>query len=359
MSISLKMSFCHYYYFRIGCIKIKLTHCASFLLKMNMSSTLLSSLESTSKYLYRYGGVLLIGFGTIGCSLNILVFNQKKFCKNPCSIYFLIANIFNLLFIHSLLLMTTLESGFNIHLNVKSLLLCRLCFYTSLISNVLSTYCLLLASFNRALVTSPQYFVQNRAGQHFAYIHILFGTIFWMIFHSPALIFTNITSYNRNISICFYQTGFYLTFIGYYSIVKESLSSLLLITLGVWTINNLRRSRRSSYFAISFRKTSIPRSITRPNDRQFIFMVLTDIIIFSVCSSSAAIFLTHQQLTQYQEKSFEKIQLDLFLKHVAIFCLHIPFCISCYTNVLVSRAYRQAVRNIFSNSNESHLHPIH
>ncbi|CAF2830645.1 unnamed protein product [Rotaria sp. Silwood2] len=82
--------------------------------------------------------------------------------------------------------------------------------------------------------------------------------------------------------------------------------------------------------------------------RQFVWMVLIDTLLYGIFCSMAAIFLTHQQITQYQQKSIEQLQLDIFLKQITVFCLHIPFGVSCYTNLLVSKAYRNAMKNVFS-----------
>ena len=88
---------------------------------------------------------------SLGCILNILVFTKKLLRKNPCSTYFIGANIFNFLFINSLLLTTTLECGFNIPVITKNTVVCRLAYYTSLCSNALSTYCLVSKAYRNAI----------------------------------------------------------------------------------------------------------------------------------------------------------------------------------------------------------------
>ncbi|CAF1002627.1 unnamed protein product [Rotaria sordida] len=310
-----------------------------------------SSLELAAKYLYRYGGLILVVFGNVGCFLNIMVFSRKALRKNPCSIYYIAVNIFDFLFINSLLLFTTLETGFDIYITTKNIVVCRLCYYTSLYSNVLSSFCLISASIDRVLVTSSNVLTRQRSTVRLTYLCIISGTIFWMLFHSPALAFTNILQFEENVDTCFYQPGFYLTFISYYSIVKESSSILLLLIFGVWTIKNIQRLHR---IKISITGTSsgtvrVGRShIVRSKDRQLVFIVLKDIIFYAIFCSTAAIFLTEQQITQYQNKTVEQAKFDIFLKQVTIFCLHIPFTTGCYTNLFVSKAYRNTIKHIFS-----------
>ncbi|CAF2646682.1 unnamed protein product [Rotaria sp. Silwood2] len=315
------------------------------------STDVITTLESIATYLYRFGGLILVVFGSIGCILNIMVFSQKSLRKNPCATYLVVENIFNLLFINSLLLSITLESGYNIYFTSKNIVLCHLCYYTSLFSNVLSSYCLICASIDRVFVTSPNASTRQRSTLHFSYFCIIGGTIFWMLFHSHSLVFTNITQIGENIYMCFYQVGFYLTFISFYSIIKESSSTLLLLICGIWAVKNIRRLRRvalptaSSYSGVG-RVTG--SHIIHSKDRRFVWMVLIDTLLYAIFCSMAAIFLTHQQITQYQQKSIEQLQLDIFLKQITVFCLHIPFGVSCYTNLLVSKAYRNAMKNVFS-----------
>lgn len=318
---------------------------------MSNQSSSIDSLAYAAKYLYQYGAILLLIFGNLGCILNILIFTKKTLRKNPCSIYFIAGNIFDIFFLNSLLLSTTLETVFNLSVTTKHLVICRLEYYTSLFSNVLSTYCLILASIDRVLVTSPNVSTRQRSNLFSTYIFVLFGTLFWMVFHSPSLIFTNITYINENVSICFYQIGFYLTFISYYSIIKETSSILLLLFFGLWTIRNIRRLRRVVHPTNTFQSAVIQQNVPQriqSKDRQYVSMVLLDIVIFTIFSSTAAIFLTQQQITQYQQKSIEQVKIEIFFKYLVIFVLHIPFGSGCYTNFLVSKAYRNAMKNIFS-----------
>ncbi|CAF3662108.1 unnamed protein product [Rotaria sordida] len=315
------------------------------------STDVSTTLESTATYLYRFGGLILVIFGSISCILNIIVFSQRSLRKNPCSTCLVVENIFNLLFINSLLLSITLEVGYNVYFTSTNIVLCRLCYYTSLFSNVLSSFCLILASIDRVFITSSNASTRQRSTLRFTYFCIIGGTIFWMLFHSPSLAFTNITQIGDNIYICFYQMGFYLTFISFYSIIKESSSTLSLLICGIWAVKNIRRLRRVTFSTASSNNGNarvVGSHIIHSKDRQFVWMVLIDILLYAIFCSMAAIFLTHQQITQYQQKSIEQVQLDIFFKQITVFCLHIPFGISCYTNLLVSKAYRNAMKNIFS-----------
>ncbi|CAF4129150.1 unnamed protein product [Rotaria sordida] len=107
----------------------------------------------------------------------------------------------------------------------------------------------------------------------------MIGTLFWTLFHIHALILTNIVQLSPNVVLCYFQQGIYLTFIGYYSLVKELTTLLLMIICGLWSIMNVR-------------------SMRRVRDRQLILLLLMDIIIYTLFSFVFAIFLIYQQITQ-------------------------------------------------------------
>ncbi len=315
------------------------------------STDLVASLELASKYLYQYGGVILFVFGNLSCILNIIVFTRKTLSKNPCSTYFIAANIFNFLYINSTLLATIFEVGFNISVTTKYIVPCRLTYYTALFSNVLGSYCLILASIDRSLITSQNVSTRQRSTLRFSYLCVIGGTIFWMLFHSPALIFMTITQIAANISICSYHVGFYLTFIGYYSTIKESSSIILLLIFGLWTVKNMQRSRRVLLPHVSLQsgitRQSVPH-IIKPKDRQLVAMILIDIISYTIFCSTAAMFYTQQQITQYQNKSMEQIEIETFIQRLTVIWIHIPYGTTCYTNLLVSKTYRNAIKKLFS-----------
>ncbi len=315
------------------------------------STDLAASLNLASKYLFQSVGVILFVFGNLSCILNIAVFTRKNLRKNPCSIYFIAANIFNSLYINSTLLATIFESGFNLAVTTKYIVPCRLTYYTALFSNVLGSYCLVLAAIDRFLITSQNVSTRQRSTLRGSYLCVIGGTIFWMLFHTPALIFMTITQIAANLSVCSYHIGFYLTFIGYYSIIKESSSILLLLIFGLLTVKNMQHSRRAVLPSVTLqagiRRQTVPY-IIQSKDRQLVTMIFIDIISYTIFCSAAAMFYTEQQITQYQNKSTEQIAIETFIKRLSVIWIRIPYSMTCYTNLLVSKNYRNAIKNLFS-----------
>ena len=319
---------------------------------MSTSIDITNAMQSAVKYLYQFACPVLMLIGTIGCILNLIVFMKKTLRKNPCSVYMIAYNIANFIYIYSSLLSLTLDVGYNIDLSAYNLVACRLRLYTVIVFNVLSPFYLILASIDRILVTSPNALTRQRSTRRLAYLCIVCGTLFWMLFHSHTLVLTTIIQLGPNYFLCYFQPGTYLDFISFYSIIKEILSLSFMISCGLWSIKNIRSSTR--------RIRAVPNSsadattvgnnlpLTSSKDRQMAFMLLMDATIYALFSFVFAIFLLYEQITQNYIKSADQIQLENSIRNLCLFCIGIPFCINCYTNLIVSKTFRNEIKKVFS-----------
>ena len=70
--------------------------------------------------------------------------------------------------------------------------------------------------------------------------------------------------------------------------------------------------------------------------------------IYALFSFMMAIVLMYQEITQHQEKSFVRTQLEVFIRNVCFLSIAIPFCSSCYTNLIVSLTFRKEVKKALS-----------
>ncbi|CAF0926792.1 unnamed protein product [Rotaria sp. Silwood1] len=65
-----------------------------------------------------------------------------------------------------------------------------------------------------------------------------------MLFFSHILVFTNLIPIGPNIFLCYFQSGWYLMFMSYYSLFKETVAPSLMIIFGVWSVKNIRKVHR-------------------------------------------------------------------------------------------------------------------
>jgi hypothetical protein len=201
-----------------------------------------------------------------------------------------------------------------------------------------------LASIDQVLVTSSNSNMWKRSTYRLACISSIIGTIFWILFHIHALIYSEIVEIKSNSFHCDLNIGLYSTIVTYYSlIVKGILSPLLLIILGLWTMKNVRNIPRIK--PISGIIITDNRSYTI--DQQIIEILIKDIIIYIIFQSFMSIVLMYELITQHHMKNFQRIEIEYFIRHLSTFCVSIPFCIGCYTNLIVSKIFRNQVKNIF------------
>ncbi|CAF1399721.1 unnamed protein product [Adineta ricciae] len=302
---------------------------------MSQTSNLTVLSSSIPTNLYRHGGPILMIMGTIGSILSLIVFTKKNLRKNPCSIYFTAFNIANIFLIYLSLFITVLALGYNINPSLYNRTFCRFRFYAMVLFDVLNPSYLILASIDRLLITSPRVRIRHRSTPRLAYLCILSVTLFWCLIHIHTLIFTDIIEPMPNLIICYLQPGIHLMITSYYSIsIKGILIPLLMIIFGLWTHRNIRTTRVHP---------------THPKDSQLIRLLLTDISVYIVFSLMISIVLMYQYLSSRSrtEITSPNIQMQVFLVSIGLFNSYIPFSIVFYTNLLVSKSFRQEVRSVF------------
>ena len=290
--------------------------------------------------------------GSIGCLLNLMVFTQKKLRKNSCSIYFIAYNIGNFIYIYAAPFYTTLNVGYNIDASIQNLVLCRLRLYTTVLFNCLCSFYLVLASIDRALITSANTRTRQRSTLRKAYTCVIGGTVFWALFHSHELILTSLIQILPNVFLCYFEQGIYRTFLSCYLLIKELLTLALLAICGLWSIKNIRASARRirGTNVANESRTGVTNTIrtTSLKDQQLAFMLLMDIMIYGLFFSTYAIFLLYQQVTQNYVKSPVQIQIESIVRNLAQFAATIPVSTSFYTNLIASKTFRHEVKKVFS-----------
>jgi hypothetical protein len=206
-----------------------------------------------------------------------------------------------------------------------------------------------LASIDRILITSPNALTRQRSTRRLAYTCIISVTLFWVLFHIHVLIWTNIIQIVPNQFLCYFQ-GVYLDFIGYYFLIEEIIALSLMIIFGLWSIKSIRSIRRVRVAPdLSVNRPAVGGGLhsTSSKDRQLIFILLMDTTIYALFSFVYTIFLLYEQITQNYTKSPDRMQIESFVRNLCSFSVGIPFCISSYGNLIVSKTFRNEVKKVF------------
>jgi hypothetical protein len=303
----------------------------------------LSSIETAQQDLYIIGGPILMLIGIVNCIFNLIIFTKKRLRKNPCSICLIAFNSSSFLLLCFSFLPAMLEIGYNIDPGSYNLVYCRIRYYLGFLFACLPPFYLILASIDRTLVTSSNARIRQWSNRSFIYKCIFGLTLFWILFHIHALFFTNIIQLEPNYFLCYFNPGLYTVLTSYYSlIVNGMIPPVLLAIFGLLTIRNMHHSR--SQLAVS--------NITCKRNQQLIRMLLTEILISIIFDFIHPSVLLYSQITQYQVKNYSQIIIKQFVISISTFILHIPYCVSFYTNLIVSKAFRREVKNLIWKTNQ-------
>lgn len=317
---------------------------------MSSSTDFIVLLQLVQRNLYYFGGPLLISLGTISCICNILVFIQKTLWKNPCSICLIAFNIVCFLLFYLSLLPVILNIGYNIELDFNNLIYCRIRYYVGFLLTCLPSFYLILAAIDRTFVTCGNIRLNRLSNRSFIYKCLFILTLFWIFFHIHALFHVNIRRFASNYIVCYFKFGLYSIFVSYYTIVINGLVPLVLyVIFSLLIIKNMHRKRIrpfiSSYPLRNRLRTHGDITISYRNDRQFIRMLLTELLFSIIFGFIHPSVLLYKRITQYEMKNKELMMKEEFIINISTFSLYIPFCLNFYTNVIVSKTFRKIAKN--------------
>jgi hypothetical protein len=322
---------------------------------MSSSAGIVASWALAQTNLYRYGGTILMGIGTVSCILSLLIFTQKNLRKNPCSICFVAFSVANILVIYLPHLINVLQIGFSIGPAAYNLVFCRIRFYLAFLLTSLGPTYLIMASIDRTFITALDARRRKWSNSHTALIGIVVVTLFWMLFHIHAFIYTDLIQLEPHYCICYFHPGSYTVFVTYFALVETFIPIFFTTICALLTVTNLRHLRRvRPAFALPNNNNNKTLTahfrIIHEKERQLIVMCLTEIIIYAIFCFPEFIFLFYQQITQYQVKNDEQVMIEQFIQSLVTISVNIPFSISSYTYIIVSKTFRGEVKNLFSRS---------
>ncbi|CAF1539429.1 unnamed protein product [Adineta ricciae] len=293
--------------------------------------------------------VLLI-LGTIGSLLGLMVFSRKTFRKNPCSMYMIAYYLGNLTYIHIIIIQAVLYYGYDIMISSQNIHSCRVSLYMSIVLTVLCSCYLILASVDRILITSRNAIIRQRSTRRLAFISIISLTLFWLICHIHVLIFSTILQSAPGYFVCYAQLGTYLSVLSYYMTSNAVLSPLILACLGILAARNVSQIGKNQVHIVASNDGISSNGISqrlRSKDHQLIRVVLTDVLLYFISSFPLSIMVLYQQISQYNIKTFEQTQIDSFIQYTCAVFGYIPYCMSFYINLLISKTFRNEVKSIF------------
>jgi uncharacterized membrane protein YeaQ/YmgE (transglycosylase-associated protein family) len=119
------------------------------------SIAVILQLDAITQRIDRYGLIVILLFGIVGNILNCLVFTRRKLRSKPCSIYFLVASVVNMIVLLTTFIPRIID-GWNAELDLIETVsaLCQLLMFLLFSTRCISVWIITFASVDRFLVSS-------------------------------------------------------------------------------------------------------------------------------------------------------------------------------------------------------------
>ena len=281
----------------------------------------------------------LLIFGSGGNIVNLLIFLQKTFRSNSCSLYMIAASL-----LHTLVLCfamsTTLYSLTHTDPLTYSQSYCKTRQYLISAIFTMARCCTGMACFDRFAVTSANANIRAYGRPQVARYIITFIIIIWLILPLHLVFFNNIENDQCQMS------GLYLYFFAAYAIIVAAIiPPSMMITFSVLAAKNIRQTRqRIKPLPIGRINTSEGIRL-KQYDYQLLKMLTIDVIIYCISAIPSPIYYIYAAVTLKSTKTAEEVAWQNFFSYLAYqFLLYIAASTSLYTNLLVSKTFRTEFR---------------
>ncbi len=290
-------------------------------------------------YLNQYLGPVLYFTGNIGNLLSLLIFFKKSWKKNVCVFYFVICLFSNTIFINSSLLGSIFTYGFNINAQNSNVVFCKLFYYIAYLTSLYYPSVLILASFDRLLISSQNVDTRLYSSKRLAYFSISISTFICIIFSLHILIKVNIQEMYPSYFICYYDLSTsYLNFFVYSSLVISAFVPLMLIILSILAFKNVRRIR-----AIPRQQRHQFRTMNK-KDFQLLRCLYIHNIVYIICIILLVVSVGYSVTLNLKTSTVVEQAMSNFLSGLGVFLHYIPYCTSFFIFVCISKAFRQELK---------------
>ncbi|CAF1231718.1 unnamed protein product, partial [Adineta steineri] len=295
----------------------------------NETLAYITKLQSISGQITFFMSLIILLSGIIGNLLNCLVFAQRSLRTKPCSVYFFIASILNLIAIFSGITPRAFQSFFSIPNQTLTVsVLCKLQLFVVFSTRTMSSWLIALASIDRYLISSPDIVLRRLSNLKNTYFLILIVSIISFLFWSEVgycfdanLIGTPQKCYAKS-DACRIFNDLAQSFI------TTIIPSTIMFVIGLFTIRNVRKSQQIGVLPIAI--VNQTTRITRRNEQSLTIMLIAQVIlltVFNLPQAGQKFYLTY---SFYQTKTTSQQALETLLFNFVLFLTYISNCMPFY-----------------------------
>ena len=302
-----------------------------------------SSILIIQGQLLRYMPLITILTGTIGNTLNCLIFTRRSLRENSCSIYFLTSSIANFLPIYFGCL-TRLLSTFDINpVPSQMALYCKTKTFLTYLGLASSTWFIVGACADRYASSCST--VRMRS---FSKVKIARRVVILLSFIVILIYFQMIFCFNGNVQgpNCYPSTSFCNTYNDFNLLLTYSLfPPILMLILGWMTIRNVRTGQHI-------------RKEANVKDRQLTTMLVIQVVCVTILSMPISIQKIYSEMTLNQIKSTEAKLIENFFATFVVLLALMNASTSFYLFTLTGKVFRKELKLlVFSNRRQVNVDP--
>ena len=333
-------------------------------ISMNTKATVLSDLIRALTILPimdKYMLIVLYTGGIFGSLLNIATLLQKKFRKNPCSLYFLFASITDFMIMNGVLVMDAMRywnSSLFTYMN-STIIWCKLGKHLVFLLPCLSSTFIALASIDRFCTSSDRPQLRKLSQLKVSRIIISCVIFVWILFSLHVLILYDIMpSTTTQLQGCRSPPQLFLFILiadGYiFSIYNGAIVPLLLSIFGFLIYRNVRMSHRR-IAPIPDRNSNRTNTLpAHPPLNRHNLHLITMVLV----QSSLTVILNIPYMTIYLNSFYNNVPTDHLLLLVYAIFVYIGrwfwfsnYVKTFYLNSLSSHVFRSALKQQFTHCN--------
>ena len=295
-------------------------------------TSLIASLNNASFQLFRYGGIFLFTFGTIGNCLNFLVLWQPGLRSNPCAMFFRFSSVFNLIFT-VLSLSNRMLSGWISDPANTSVWFCKLRSFVLYTSRTVALWLIMFATVDRWFSSNPNVRYRRISTTRNAHRSLILIVLFSVLLYAHVL-YCNELNMSKTPIKCFGHTVLCRSITDYCDICITVVAPItLMIIFGAMIISNVRRSqRRLRALPLSIMATNINNTTTQPLEqkhkttklnRHLISMLLFQVTILALFSLPFSIVKIYSTVTSSIARSPLRISTDNFVFNFTLLLVYV------------------------------------
>jgi hypothetical protein len=260
------------------------------------------SLEYLARQLTIYVGCILLITGIVGNGMNIFIFSSvRSYRRTPCTFYFLVCSIHNILYILINLPVRIASTALNIDLNIHSLVWCRVqsffIGYLGLTSFTLSC----LTTIDQFFATSRSAWLRRCSKIQWAHRIVLAVIIVWCLHGIPVLVLFNIPPVTSRCSSDNPAYAFYTTI--YILLLQSCIPSIVMVIFGYLTYRNIART-----IVLAEQQA----------DRQFVKMILIQVVLVVISMTPYGTDTIYRLITSKVIKSPNRLLKESFASTILI-----------------------------------------